>query len=137
MMSAGISIFQENVVLPMVFGFVFALMALVLLTITSWKYGVVRSHITQHGSVEALREVFSSTTDKVEIQRVLTNKDSFAASTPARSLQREQSVRGGPGPMMEYGSDDNDHVSWSRFELGCFHDMGHADLGHLRPQFAG
>jgi len=130
----GICFFVEFVFLPVGIGFIFALVALVSISYISWRYGLARSHITQHGSVETLREVFEATRERGAIQRALINADGLAASASARSLQ---SGRGGSTSMRESGTDSYDYVLWNHFELDDFHDVGCATVEYLLPRSVG
>jgi len=115
MISAGIGFLQDFVIIPVGFGLAVSLMALVTITCISWKYGLARSHITQHGSVEHLREVLR-TRDKGAIQRALTDTD----------------------VLRENLTDSYDDESWNRhFDLGSLYDVGHAHLEHLQPRSVG
>jgi len=125
MISASVGFFEDFVLLPLVVGFVVALLALVLLTGLSWKYGLARSQFTQQGSVESLRELFSNTRDEGEIRRTLTT-ESLAASTSMPSLQQMQ-----PGRRGLMREDEGP------FEVHCFQDVGLADLARLIPRSIG
>jgi hypothetical protein len=111
MISAGIGFLEDIVILPWALAFAFTSLALVLLACTSRRYGLSRSNITQHGSIDYLREVFNSTSDHGEIKRQLT--DNGLASDNAGQI----------------GSSRFDDKLWVQFEMHAFHDTGHAEMG--------
>jgi len=116
LVSAALALSEDLIIIPFTISFVITLMALVLLTCMSWKYGLARSQITQHGSVEALRKLLSSTRDRGEIKRMLTDA----------KVQQTMPDRG--GLMRESGD---------QFEVHCFHDVGLANLANLAPRSVG
>lgn len=109
MISAGVSLLEDFIIIPTVIGFTITLIALVLLSCVSCKYGVPKSHIMRPSSVEAIRELFSSTSDRGEIQRTLTGD--LAASTSPTS--------------------DVPSTTWAFHELRASHDVSLADPRHL------
>jgi hypothetical protein len=116
--SAGISFLEDFVVLPVALAFAFTSFALVLLACLSRRHGLQRSQITQHGSIDRIREVFSNS-DKVEIRRQLTSE--------SLAFDKER----------QNGSNHSDDKSWDHFDILAFHDTGRADLAHLQRRFVG
>jgi hypothetical protein len=110
MISAGIGFFEDFVLLPWALAIAFTSLALVLLACTSRRYGLSRSQMTQHGSIDFLREVFTSTGDHSDIRRQLTDK-SPASDSAGQTCSRF------------------DDESWGHFEMHALHDTGHADIG--------
>jgi hypothetical protein len=81
-----------------------------LLGCTSCRYGLQRAHLTQHGNLDHIREVFNNSSDHGEIKRQLTDNDLALANG-------------------QTGNDRFDDESWDQFEMHALHDSGHADIG--------
>jgi hypothetical protein len=110
MLSAGIGFFQDFIILPWALAFAFTSIALLLLGCTSCRYGLQRAHLTQHGNLDHIREVFNNSSDHGDIKRQLTDNDLALANG-------------------QTGNDRFDDESWDQFEMHALHDSGHADIG--------
>jgi len=128
MISAGISLAQDFVIIPAVVGFVVTLLAMVFLACVACAYGVKKEHLTKTGRIAVVQEVFNSNSDKQVIKRAL-------AELPEHTTMQRRGQRNNPGWQGRrfVGDGHGGEEEWDDFEVFMSHDVACVDLSSV-PQ---